>query len=49
MNLTALVDDGAVIYLNGEEVRRIGMPDGPIQFGTFANRTVNNADFEGPF
>jgi hypothetical protein len=31
-------DSGAVIYLNGVEVGRIGMPDGEITAETFANR-----------
>jgi hypothetical protein len=28
-NLSAFIDDGAVIYLNGHELRRIRMPDAP--------------------
>ncbi|QOS78993.1 S-layer homology domain-containing protein [Paenibacillus sp. JNUCC31] len=30
------IDDGAVIYVNGVEVRRFGMPDGEIQYSTKA-------------
>ncbi len=33
-------DDGAVVYLNGREVLRDGMPDGRIEAGTFANLTA---------
>ena len=38
-----LVDDGAVFYLNGIELFRLGMPDGPVSYATLANRTVGNA------
>jgi hypothetical protein len=31
-----LRDDGAVVYINGTEVFRSGMPDGPIDFNTLA-------------
>ena len=31
-----LRDDGAVVYLNGTEVFRTGMPDGPVDFNTLA-------------
>jgi len=44
-----LLDDGAIIYLNGHEVLRVGMPSGPVDASTLANRTVTNATFEGPF
>ncbi|MCL4179863.1 MAG: lamin tail domain-containing protein [Verrucomicrobia bacterium] len=44
-----ILDDGAVVYLNGTEVLRIGMPDGPIDYATFATRTIDNATLEGPF
>ncbi len=49
INLETILDDGAVIYLNGVELFRIGMPDGPIQYSDYANRTVSNAVLEGPF
>lgn len=38
------VDDGAVVYLNGDEIARINMPAGPIDAGTFARRTVGDND-----
>jgi len=45
LNLTHLVDDGAIVYLNGREVHRIG-----IETDVFINvRIVGNTDFEGPF
>ena len=43
-----VVDDGVVFYLNGVEVLRAGMAAGPVAFGSPANRTVGDADFEGP-
>ncbi len=47
LDVTTVIDDGAVVYLNGQEVLRIGMPTGPIRFGTFAGRNVDEAQFEG--
>ncbi len=38
--LSLVVDDGAVVYLNGQEVVRRNMPDGPISKDTLANVTV---------
>ena len=37
-------DDGAIVYLNGEEVVRDNMPEGEITFETFAKETVSDAD-----
>jgi hypothetical protein len=41
MILTAsnLIDDGAVFYLNGRELPRVAMPEGPVNWGTLATRT----------
>lgn len=33
---TAKLSDGAVIYLNGQEVRRLRMPEGPVDYNTAA-------------
>jgi hypothetical protein len=49
LNSSLIIDDGAVVYLNGIEVLRVGMPPGDINYNTFANRNVNNAAYEGPF
>jgi hypothetical protein len=49
LELTALLDDGAVVYLNGREVLRLGMPEGTVAYDTPADRTVGNAEYEGPF
>ena len=38
INLQLLLDDGAVVYINGKEAARIYMPEGNISYGTFANR-----------
>ncbi|HXG47621.1 MAG TPA: Ig-like domain-containing protein [Methylomirabilota bacterium] len=40
LRINALVDDGAVIYINGTEVRRIRMPAGPITLTTVASPGV---------
>jgi hypothetical protein len=49
LRLRHVIDDGAVVYLNGAEVWRIGMPAGPIAHTTFAARSIDNAGYEGPF
>lgn len=36
------IDDGAVLYVNGTEIYRAGMPEGPISYSTFA--TSNKSD-----
>jgi hypothetical protein len=46
LNLTTILDDGAVIYLNGVDVLRIGMPGTTINFNTLATRTVPDAGLE---
>ncbi len=38
--LNLLVDDGAVVYLNGTEVGRVNMPDGFIYYSTQAASTI---------
>jgi hypothetical protein len=48
LNLSTVIDDGAVFYLNGHGLHRIGMDD-PISFGGFSSRLIDNAAFEGPF
>ncbi|HWA97678.1 MAG TPA: EDR1-related protein, partial [Pirellulales bacterium] len=40
--LMLCVDDGAVAYLNGTEIGRTNMPDGPITADTLARQTVGN-------
>jgi hypothetical protein len=47
--LRAVVDDGAVVYLNGTEVLRLNMPAGPVTAATLASPGVGDATFTGPF
>lgn len=49
LQMETIIDDGAIVYLNGAEVFRLGMPTGTVNYGTYATRTVNNAVLEGPF
>jgi hypothetical protein len=49
VQLSTIVDDGLIIYVNGREVLRRGMPDGPVDASTLANRTIGQAGLEGPF
>ncbi len=49
LRLRHLIDDGAVVYLNGREILRTGMPEGPVYPVTEAAREVDNALYEGPF
>jgi hypothetical protein len=39
-----LRDDGAVVYLNGGEVFRSNMPQGPVGYATLASSAVSGAD-----
>ena len=48
-DLRTLVDDAAVIYVNGNELLRLGLRDGDVAFDTTANRGIGDASFEGPF
>lgn len=43
-----MIDDGAVIYLNGQELTRIRIPAGAVTHSTLANATVGDAVLEGP-
>lgn len=44
LQVGALRDDGAVVYLNGTEVFRDNMPEGAIDFQTFASAVVGGED-----
>jgi len=44
-NLRMYVDDGAVIYINGQELDRYNMPVGPISFNTFSTTNLPNAEY----
>ena len=41
-----LVDDGAIIYINGKEIIRINMPSGPVYYNTFASATGNESSYQ---
>ena len=43
LELNLLLDDGAVVYINGVEAGRQNMPEGTIVFSTFASVTVGTA------
>jgi hypothetical protein len=43
LNLTMVVDDGAVVYLNGTRLSTNGMSTATPTYATFAGRTVDNA------
>jgi hypothetical protein len=47
--ITPVVDDGAVFYLNGTEIYRIGVTNMPVTHGDLASRNVGDAQPEGPF
>ncbi|MEC7922491.1 MAG: lamin tail domain-containing protein, partial [Planctomycetota bacterium] len=47
--LRPVIDDGAVFYLNGQELLRLRMPAGEITPATLASSSVGNARYEGPF
>lgn len=49
LEMNTVLDDGAVFYINGVEVYRIGMTSGSYNHSTLASRTVGNAVYEGPF
>ena len=44
LGLRHLVDDGAIFYLNGEEIGRFNMTDGLVLPATLASENVNNAE-----
>jgi hypothetical protein len=44
LRLRLLRDDGAVVYLNGIEICRSGMPEGPIGYTTLATANVAGLD-----
>ncbi len=47
-SLTHVIDDGGVMYLNGQEIFRFNMPSGPIAFDTRAQSTINPVARLGP-
>ncbi len=49
LNFDPIIDDGAVFYLNGQEIRRINMGGGTITSTTVASSAVGNATFNTAF
>ncbi|HSH15761.1 MAG TPA: lamin tail domain-containing protein, partial [Verrucomicrobiae bacterium] len=47
LKLNAIVDDGAVFYLNGEEIYRYNMPDTLINHSTPASSVVSSPSYTG--
>src|SRR4051812_17946386 len=47
LSLKHVIDDGMILYLNGVEISRIGMPTGPVTFSTFATRGITDGAYEG--
>jgi hypothetical protein len=48
LSFRPLVDDGIVLYLNGNEVARFNMPTGIVNYSTMAVAAVDNAVLSGP-
>jgi len=44
LTMSLLVDDGAVAYLNGQEIARVNMPSGRFQYTTPALQTIADED-----
>lgn len=49
LNFDPIIDDGAIFYLNGQEIRRVNMGAGTVIFSTFASSAVGNATFNTAF
>jgi len=49
LKLFTILDDGAVFYLNGQEIFRQNMPAGAVDYSTLATPGVGDATLTGPF
>ncbi len=49
LKLFTVLDDGAVFYLNGQELYRIRMPGGAVNYSTITSGGIGDATYEGPF
>lgn len=49
LKLFTILDDGAIFYLNGQELFRQNMPLGVVSYNTFASPGVGDATLTGPF
>ena len=43
--VTALIDDGAIFYLNGVEVYRVNMPSGTVSYSTYAPAVGDESNY----
>ena len=48
LQLRHIIDDGAVFYLNGQEIWRHGIDPGPVSANDFSSGDINNAVYVGP-
>jgi hypothetical protein len=48
LSLSHVIDDGAVLYMNGTEFFRFNMPEGTINYQTPANSQINPVALVGP-
>ena len=48
LSIQTLIDDGAVVYLNGVEVQRVNMPAGAVAHGTFASSEIDPVALSAP-
>lgn len=44
-----IIQDGAVVYLNGTEIYRLNLPAGAVNYSTMAASATLNANWSGPF
>ena len=49
LKLQTVLDDGAVFYLNGQEIYRLRMAPGAVGYSTLTSAGVGDAVYEGPF
>ncbi len=43
LELSAVADDGAVVYVNGTEVGRLRLDPGPVGHDTYANQAISTS------
>jgi hypothetical protein len=48
LSMELLVDDGAVVFLNGQEIHRVNIGDGPLNFQSPATTQVDRAEWSDP-
>ena len=49
LQITHLIDDGAVVYLNGGEIYRYNLPAATVGFGSLASVNILDPSYQGPF